>query len=56
MKVIMLDTKQYADVSDSYGARLIEQGYAILAPKEQPEKPEASHKKRNAGVTHNGAC
>ncbi len=49
MRVIMLDTKQPAEVSDSYGARLIEQGYAILAPKEQPEKPEASRKKKRGG-------
>ena len=32
MKVIMIATGEIAEVNESYGARLIEQGKAVMAP------------------------
>ena len=57
MKIIMLETGETAEVNESYGARLIEQGKAIapIAKKEeakpQPkaeEKGEAKPEKKRA--------
>lgn len=36
MKVLELKSKKLIDVNNSYGARLIEQGKAILPPAGQP--------------------
>lgn len=36
MKVLELKSKKLIDVNNSYGARLIEQGKAILAPAVRP--------------------
>lgn len=53
MKVIMLDTKKTVEVNDSYGARLVEQGKAILpesvaektvVPEEQKEEKAKANK------------
>jgi hypothetical protein len=41
MKVIMIATGEIAEVNESYGARLIEQGKAVMAPaKKEAPKPQ----------------
>ena len=36
MKVLILATGKTEEYNDSYGARLIEQGRAVLAPEKKP--------------------
>lgn len=44
MRLLDTKTKQAFDAPDSYGQRLIEQGKAVLAPKEKPVKVEKTEK------------
>lgn len=37
MKVLELSRKTVLDVNDSYGARMIEQGKAVIPPKGEPQ-------------------
>lgn len=54
MKVLEIKSRRIVDVNDSYGARLIEQGRAVLAPsptkKERPKEAqkEAPRKRGDA--------
>lgn len=45
MKVLILATGKNEEHNDSYGARLIEQGRAVLAPEKKPaaKKPPVKH-------------
>lgn len=46
MKICDIKTGVEHSVSDSYGARLIEQGQAVAVPaKKEPEKPEKAQGK-----------
>lgn len=49
MKVLDLKTKQTLDVNDAYGYRLIEQGKAVPAPKEQAAEKPANKKGKDGG-------
>lgn len=40
MKVLILKNSETAEVNDSYGARLIEQGRAVVIPPKVGKKPE----------------
>ena len=40
MKVLILKTGKTAEVNDSYGARMIEQGRAVVIPSKARMKPE----------------
>ena len=49
MKVLEIKSRRIVDVNDSYGARLIEQGRAVLAPapakKEKPREAQREAQK-----------
>lgn len=60
MKVLILKEGETAEVNDSYGARLIEQGMAVVIPEQaeekdkEPEKaPEAEEPAPEAPTTKN---
>ena len=54
MKVIMLDTKKTVEVDDCYGARLIEQGKAILAKVAEATVTPSEAKDEKPKATKNG--
>ncbi len=41
MKVLILKDGKTAEVNDSYGARMIEQGKAVIPPKDEPKEEPA---------------
>lgn len=53
MKVLELKTREVIKVNDSYGARLIEQGRAVLVPK--VEKAESADMHAEAENAHEPA-
>ena len=40
MKVLELHSKTVIVVNDSYGARMIEQGKAVIPPKDEPQEAQ----------------
>lgn len=55
MNIVLLRSGKTADVNDSYGLRLVEQGFAVPAPAKKPapapktEKPKAARGKKSEG-------
>ena len=40
MKVLILSNQTVEEVNDSYGARLIEQGKAVIPPTDEPQEAQ----------------
>lgn len=54
MRVYMLDEKKIAEVNDSYGARLVEQGKAVLADRIMEKTITPAEHKEEKKATKNG--